>query len=56
MSPRSIPGETRSTNVSASSIIHGLQRERCPLGTVPIRRITREDLVFAKKVKPIHAN
>ncbi|KAI3917375.1 hypothetical protein MKW98_027294 [Papaver atlanticum] len=57
MSPRSILGETKSKSVSASSIFHGLQRERCPSGTVPIRRITREDLVnvkfFAKKVEPI---
>ncbi|RZC86441.1 hypothetical protein C5167_030520 [Papaver somniferum] len=56
MSPRSIPEETTSKNVSASSTFYGLQRERCPLGTVPIRRITREDSVFAKKVKQIHAN
>ncbi|XP_026441430.1 uncharacterized protein LOC113340509 [Papaver somniferum] len=56
MNPSSISGETRSKNISASSIFHGLQRERCPLGTVPIRRITREHLVFAKKVEPIHAN
>ncbi|XP_026441462.1 uncharacterized protein LOC113340544 [Papaver somniferum] len=60
MSPRSISGETRSKNVSASSIFHGLKRERCPSGTVPIRRITRENLVnakyFAKKVDQIHAN
>ncbi|XP_026441464.1 uncharacterized protein LOC113340548 [Papaver somniferum] len=56
MRTRSIPGETRSEKVSTSSIFHGLQRERCPLGTIPIRRITREHLVFAKKVKQIHAN
>ncbi|KAI3917373.1 hypothetical protein MKW98_027292 [Papaver atlanticum] len=60
MSPRSISGETRSKNVSASSIFYGLQREQCPSGTVPIRRVTREDLVnakfFAMKVEQIHAN
>ncbi|KAI3844626.1 hypothetical protein MKX03_026728 [Papaver bracteatum] len=60
MSPKSIAGETRSKNVSASSILHGLQRERCPTGTIPIRRVTREYLVnaklFAKKAEPIHAN
>ncbi|RZC91863.1 hypothetical protein C5167_021576 [Papaver somniferum] len=60
MNPRSISGETRSKNVSSSSIFHGLQREQCPSGTIPIRRITREDLVnakfFAKKVEQIHAN
>ncbi|KAI3844629.1 hypothetical protein MKX03_026731 [Papaver bracteatum] len=60
MSPRSISGKTRSQNISASSIFHGLQRERCPLGTVPIRRMTREDLVnakfLAKKMEPINAN
>ncbi|RZC72418.1 hypothetical protein C5167_035623 [Papaver somniferum] len=48
MNPSSIPGETRTKNVLASSIFHGLQRERCPSGTVPIRRTTREDLVNTK--------
>ncbi|KAI3939783.1 hypothetical protein MKW92_012569 [Papaver armeniacum] len=60
MSPISIPGETRSQNISASSIFHGLQREQCPSGTVPIRRMTREDLVnakfLAKNIEPINAN
>ncbi|KAI3967527.1 hypothetical protein MKW92_009227 [Papaver armeniacum] len=60
MNPSSIPGEKRSKNVSASSIFGGLQRARCPSGTVPIRRTTREDLVnakyFAKKSKPMDAN
>ncbi|KAI3844634.1 hypothetical protein MKX03_026736 [Papaver bracteatum] len=60
MRPRSISGETISKNVSESSIFHGLQRERCPLETVPIRRMTREDLVnakfFAKKFEQVHSN
>ncbi|KAI3917382.1 hypothetical protein MKW98_027301 [Papaver atlanticum] len=56
----SIPGETRSKNISASSIFRGLHTERCPSGTVPIHRTTREDLVNAKysvkKNEPIGAN
>ncbi|KAI3986894.1 hypothetical protein MKX01_014595 [Papaver californicum] len=60
MNPSSIPGETTNKTVSSSSIFRGLQKERCPSGTVPIRRTTREDLLnakyFAKKAKPIHAD
>ncbi|RZC91877.1 hypothetical protein C5167_021591 [Papaver somniferum] len=60
MNPSSIPGDKKSKNVSTSSIFGGLQRARCPSGTVPIRRTTREDLInakyLAKKSEPIDAN
>ncbi|XP_026397432.1 uncharacterized protein LOC113292795 [Papaver somniferum] len=58
MNPDSIPRETTNKVISSSSIFGGLQMERCPSGTVPIRRTTKEDLVNAKKIikKPINAN
>lgn len=50
MNPDSIPGEMTNKVTSSSSIFGGIQKERCPLGTVPIRRTTKEDLVNAKKI------
>ncbi|KAI3955926.1 hypothetical protein MKW98_006286 [Papaver atlanticum] len=60
ISPDSIPGELTNKTISLSSLIGGLQKERCPSGTVPIRRTTKQDLVnaknFIKKTRIIQAN
>ncbi|KAI3893603.1 hypothetical protein MKW92_052273 [Papaver armeniacum] len=60
MSPSSIPRERTNKYVSSSTIFRGLQKERCPSGTVPIRRTTKKELLnakyFTKKSKSIYAN
>ncbi|KAI3986893.1 hypothetical protein MKX01_014594 [Papaver californicum] len=60
MDPSSIPGETTGKTISSSSVSRGVQREKCPPGTVPIRRTTKEDLIIDKYVienaKPMHTN
>ncbi|KAI3967526.1 hypothetical protein MKW92_009226 [Papaver armeniacum] len=60
MSPSIIPSERTNKYVSSSAILHGLQKERCPSGTVPIRRTTKKELLnakyFTKKSKSIYAN
>ncbi|MCL7037505.1 hypothetical protein MKW94_029072 [Papaver nudicaule] len=54
MVPSSILEETTSINISSSSIFrvsvvdNGFGKERCPPGTVPIRRTKTEDLVNAR--------
>ncbi|KAI3907240.1 hypothetical protein MKW92_025244 [Papaver armeniacum] len=53
MVPSSIPEETISKNISSSirrgiQIDNGFRNERCPSGTVPIRRTRKEDLVNAQ--------
>ncbi|KAI3958034.1 hypothetical protein MKW98_020676 [Papaver atlanticum] len=66
MVPSFIQEETTSNNISASSyrvsnIDNGFQNERCPPGTVPIRRTKKQDLANAryllqKKINPNRTN
>ncbi|KAI3831493.1 hypothetical protein MKX03_016599 [Papaver bracteatum] len=49
MSPDSIQREATNKTISSPPIFGGLQKEICPLGTVAIRRTTKEDLVNAKE-------
>ncbi|RZC85397.1 hypothetical protein C5167_041580 [Papaver somniferum] len=67
MVPSSIPEEKTSSNNISSSIFRrpeidtGLQNERCPPGSVPLRRTTKEELVHARyllqqKNNSIHTN
>ncbi|KAI3967551.1 hypothetical protein MKW92_009251 [Papaver armeniacum] len=55
MVPSSIPEETTNKNISSSIfrssyIDNGFGNERCPPGTVPIRRTKKEDLINAQKL------
>ncbi|KAI3967549.1 hypothetical protein MKW92_009249 [Papaver armeniacum] len=55
MVPRPIPEETTNKNISSSifrslNIDKGFRNERCPPGTVPIRRTKKEDLINARKL------
>ncbi|MCL7031950.1 hypothetical protein MKW94_011631 [Papaver nudicaule] len=60
LAPSVIPGVIANRTNQSFSIFRGLQKEGCPLGTVPIRRTTRDDLVnakqFMKKIRPFYAN
>ncbi|KAI3968352.1 hypothetical protein MKW92_052341 [Papaver armeniacum] len=66
MVPSFIEEEITSKNISASSywvsnIDNGFQNERCPPGTVPIRRTNKKELANAryliqKKINPIRTN
>ncbi|KAI3878976.1 hypothetical protein MKX03_000752 [Papaver bracteatum] len=65
MVPSSVPEEMANNNISSSifrssNIDNGFLNERCPLGTVPIRRTKKEELVNARnifqKTIPIHSN
>ncbi|MCL7038753.1 hypothetical protein MKW94_012366 [Papaver nudicaule] len=59
LAPSSIPGVIANKTNPSYSIFRGLQNKRCPSGTVPIRRTTRDDLVnakqFTKKIEPFYA-
>ncbi|KAI3967562.1 hypothetical protein MKW92_009262 [Papaver armeniacum] len=65
MVPSSVPKEAAYKNISSSilrssNIDNGFLNERCPAGTVPIRRTKKEDLINARKTlqktTPIHSN
>ncbi|RZC86483.1 hypothetical protein C5167_030560 [Papaver somniferum] len=57
MVPSSIPEETTRKNISSSiyrssNIDNGFRNEKCPPGTVPIRRTKKEDLINTQKLLP----
>ncbi|KAI3967553.1 hypothetical protein MKW92_009253 [Papaver armeniacum] len=64
MVPSSIPEEAAYKNISSilrsSNLDNGFLNERCPGGTIPIRRTKKEDLINARKTlqktTPIHSN
>ncbi|KAI3837134.1 hypothetical protein MKX03_022183 [Papaver bracteatum] len=54
MVPSSSPDDTSNKNISTtifqdSKIDNGFQNKRCPLGSIPIRRTKKQDLVNAQK-------